>query len=162
GHAAGARSAECLDRRATDDSVEPPAVPSGRSTSVCSGGPSDGSRREAQRSSGRAARPAVLRLDGSERGVRRAGKRVCVGADGTRLLLGKRAAHRAFYPDVWDIPGGHREPGETLEQTLIRELQEEVGITPSAWHQLGEWREPIPGSEEVIVLHLFQVTSWTG
>lgn len=30
--------------------------------------------------------------------------------------------------DVYNLPGGNPDPGETLEQTLIRELQEEMGI----------------------------------
>jgi ADP-ribose pyrophosphatase YjhB (NUDIX family) len=30
---------------------------------------------------------------------------------------------------VWRVPGGRAEWGETLEQTLIREIKEEVGIT---------------------------------
>ncbi len=51
--------------------------------------------------------------------------RICVGAlitefeGGLRILLGKRAPDRAFYPGVWDIPGGDCDPGETLEQALF-------------------------------------------
>ena len=28
--------------------------------------------------------------------------------------------------DTWEIPGGHREPGETIEQTALRELTASV------------------------------------
>jgi mutator protein MutT len=100
-------------------------------------------------------------------------ERVCVGAvlvrsddhgcDGSSLvLLGRRAASREFYPDVWDVPGGHLEPGETSGQALVRELREEIGVTPTAWASLGEFREPLPDGSESIVLHLHAVTSWNG
>lgn len=78
------------------------------------------------------------------------------------VLLGKREARRAFYPGVWDVLGGHLEPGETAEQALIRELREEAGVTPTAWRPLGEFRETLPGGDGSIVLHLYVVTSWTG
>jgi 8-oxo-dGTP pyrophosphatase MutT (NUDIX family) len=29
--------------------------------------------------------------------------------------------------DTWEVPGGHREPGETILETARRELQEETG-----------------------------------
>lgn len=32
------------------------------------------------------------------------------------------------WPDYWDFPGGCREPGETPEQTALRETQEELTI----------------------------------
>jgi 8-oxo-dGTP diphosphatase len=95
-------------------------------------------------------------------------ERICVGAlvvrgDGEpQLLLGKRAANRAFYPDVWDVPGGHSEPGETAEQTLVRELEEEIGVTPTAWRSLGELRERVPESGELLTVRLYVVTAWTG
>ncbi|MFF0173307.1 NUDIX domain-containing protein [Micromonospora profundi] len=48
--------------------------------------------------------------------------------DGDRVLLCHRSPRRRWYPDVWDMPGGHVEPGEPPGAALARELREEVGI----------------------------------
>jgi 8-oxo-dGTP diphosphatase len=50
-----------------------------------------------------------------------------IDADG-RVLLAERPAGRAM-AGLWEFPGGKIEAGERPEQTLIRELQEELGIT---------------------------------
>jgi 8-oxo-dGTP diphosphatase len=50
-----------------------------------------------------------------------------IDADG-RVLLAQRPAGRAM-AGLWEFPGGKVEPGERPEQTLIRELREELGIT---------------------------------
>ncbi|WP_411832960.1 Nudix family hydrolase [Pseudoxanthomonas mexicana] len=46
-----------------------------------------------------------------------------------RILLSRRTEGRDL-AGRWEFPGGKREPGETPEEALIRELQEELGITP--------------------------------
>lgn len=45
-----------------------------------------------------------------------------------RVLLGHRSPSRRWYPDVWDLPGGHVEQGESQLQALVRELYEEIGV----------------------------------
>jgi 8-oxo-dGTP diphosphatase len=99
--------------------------------------------------------------------------RVCGGAvliravgqgcgESALVLLGRRTANREFYPDVWDVLGGHLEPGETSERALVRELREEIGVTATAWVSFREFRESLPGGNGSIVLHLYSVTSWKG
>ena len=49
-----------------------------------------------------------------------------VDVDG-RVLLAKRPAGKSM-PNLWEFPGGKMESGETPEETIIRELHEELGI----------------------------------
>jgi 8-oxo-dGTP diphosphatase len=52
-----------------------------------------------------------------------------IDADG-RVLLAERPAGKPM-AGLWEFPGGKVETGERPEQTLIRELNEELGITVS-------------------------------
>src|SRR4051794_7283251 len=55
---------------------------------------------------------------------------VVVGAlvrDG-RVLLGHRSENKRAYPNVWDLPGGVIEAGESELGALTRELHEELGV----------------------------------
>lgn len=56
---------------------------------------------------------------------------MCVGAlirDGrNRVFAHRRSPTRRLLPGTWDVVGGHAEPGETPEQALAREIEEETG-----------------------------------
>jgi len=46
----------------------------------------------------------------------------------SKLLIAQRYAE-AHLGGLWEFPGGKREAGESFDQCLIRELQEELGVT---------------------------------
>lgn len=73
------------------------------------------------------------------------------------VLLVHRHPDRATYPDCWDLPGGHVEPGESAAEAARRECREELGI---------EIHDPNPVamacSEPALVKHALIVTAWSG
>jgi 8-oxo-dGTP diphosphatase len=78
--------------------------------------------------------------------------------DGNRILLCHRSPLRRWYPDVWDLPGGHVEPGEPPGAALARELREElgIGITPPS----GPPAREIHG--DTFSMQIWLVDRWTG
>ena len=50
--------------------------------------------------------------------------------DGPRFMICQRPAHKARGL-LWEFVGGKTEPGETMEDALIRECREELDITVS-------------------------------
>ena len=56
-----------------------------------------------------------------------------------QILLGKRSPERKLYPNAWDMIGGHQEAGETLDETLVREFEEEIAVTPTGYREVTSW-----------------------
>jgi 8-oxo-dGTP diphosphatase len=58
-------------------------------------------------------------------------ERLVVGAviidDAGRAFVHRRGPNRTLFPNCWDVPGGHVEPGETPLEALTREVEEETG-----------------------------------
>jgi 8-oxo-dGTP pyrophosphatase MutT (NUDIX family) len=49
-------------------------------------------------------------------------------AGGAAFLLCRRASRMNRHAAQWALPGGRVDPGETVEQTALRELDEELGV----------------------------------
>ena len=49
-----------------------------------------------------------------------------IDADG-RVLISERPSGKQL-AGTWEFPGGKVEPGETPEETVVRELREEIGV----------------------------------
>jgi len=66
----------------------------------------------------------------------------------------------------WEFPGGKIEQGEAPEHALARELQEELGVTPTAVQPWITRRYDYPAthdaSAKTVLLHFFFVTAWQG
>jgi 8-oxo-dGTP diphosphatase len=48
------------------------------------------------------------------------------------VLLQLRDDKAPYYPNVWGLPGGTVEPGETPAEAAVRELAEEAAVAPSS------------------------------
>lgn len=73
------------------------------------------------------------------------------------LLLAHRHPARRWYPDCWDLVGGHIEPGETALEALRRECREEIAVDVVDLYPV-EVEIPDPN----LRMYIFIVTGWTG
>lgn len=76
--------------------------------------------------------------------------------DGEVLLVHRHPA-RQWYPDCWDLVGGHIEPGEQPAEAVVRECLEELGVVVHDPQPI-----PMPFSDPTLEMHAFLVTRWTG
>lgn len=61
---------------------------------------------------------------------------------------------------LWEFPGGKREPGESSEEALLRELREELGIEA----EIGAWLTEIPQlyPDKRLRLEVRRIDGWKG
>ena len=74
-----------------------------------------------------------------------------------RVLLVHRHPARRWYPDCWDLVGGHVEEGEPPVAAVVRECLEEVGV-----HVRDPLPVPMGFDDPALDVHAFLVTRWDG
>lgn len=79
-----------------------------------------------------------------------------------RVLLVHRSPNRHAYPDVWDLPGGHIEAGETELAALAREMHEELGVQITTGPAIHLCRLEAGREEESVHLSAWLVGEWDG
>jgi 8-oxo-dGTP diphosphatase len=80
----------------------------------------------------------------------------------SKVLLGLRAPWKKVWPRHWDTIGGRVEEGESLDDALIREAREEVGVTPTQFRLIATVRERQPRIYGDALHHVYSVTGWQG
>ena len=87
---------------------------------------------------------------------------LCLLKRDNEILLAMKK--RGFGEGRYNGVGGKIEEGETPEQAMIRETEEEISVTPTKYEKVGliEFDEFYKGKKERVVFHLYIVTEWNG
>ncbi|MBE6405633.1 MAG: 8-oxo-dGTP diphosphatase [Lentisphaerae bacterium] len=88
---------------------------------------------------------------------------MCMVTDGSgRVLVQERLPKPTSSWSGLTFPGGHVEPGETVVASVIREVQEETGLTVSNLRNCGyiQWYNPEKHSQYFVFL--FKTDTFTG
>lgn len=78
--------------------------------------------------------------------------------DGDTVLITRRARGLRTHAGQWALPGGRRDPGESIEAAALRELEEETGVRADADAILGVLDDYVSRSGYVIT----PVVVWGG
>ena len=98
------------------------------------------------------------REGGDDRPITEVAVGVLLQPDGAFLLTSRPEGK--VYAGYWEFPGGKLEVGETVEQALRRELQEELGITIGPAEV---WKTQMVDYPHALVrLHFCKVRQWAG
>jgi 8-oxo-dGTP diphosphatase len=77
-----------------------------------------------------------------------------------RFLICRRKPEQS-HALKWEFPGGKMESGETPEQALARELQEELGILGAAGEEITRYEHTYPGRDTILLI-FFRVREFGG
>ncbi len=94
-----------------------------------------------------------------QRAVTRVAVGVVFSPDGRQVLFGQRPKGKP-YEGWWELPGGKLEAGESVEQALVRELEEELGIRATRVLPWAMLEHDYPHA--YVRLHFCRVLAFTG
>ena len=76
-----------------------------------------------------------------------------------KILLLKRSLLSNFFPDMWDLPGGKIEVGESPDRSVMRETKEETGLVIKPGRLIAEY--DLIENTKPIHFWIFSVNSFT-
>lgn len=77
--------------------------------------------------------------------------------DNNQCVLITQRPPTTSFAGYWEFPGGKQEAGESIEQTLVREIQEELGVLCENFSPVCEFI-----TEQNVLLCIFEVTKYHG
>lgn len=77
--------------------------------------------------------------------------RAAIMDDAGRVLVLRRSASNRVGVGEWEWPGGKGEPGERLDETVVREVHEECGLSVEPTGLVGAYELVLPGLRAVSV-----------
>lgn len=69
---------------------------------------------------------------------------------------------RGFGAGLWNGVGGKIDPGETVEQAMVRECQEEIGVTPIQFEKVAIHDFRFEDGNNDMLVHAYLGTVWEG
>lgn len=83
---------------------------------------------------------------------------LCLIRDGEKILLAMKK--RGFGAGRWNGYGGKVMEGETMEESLVREVREESGLTISDWRHIGKLE--FDNIDRIVVMDIFETKTFSG
>lgn len=79
-----------------------------------------------------------------------------------QVLLAHRSPEKRAHPDVWGLPGGCVEPGESELVALARELHEELGVSITTGTASQLYRLTAGPTDAPVLVSAWMVVGWEG
>jgi|TARA_B100001971_G_C18158581_1_gene520064 8-oxo-dGTP diphosphatase/2-hydroxy-dATP diphosphatase len=85
---------------------------------------------------------------------------LCIIHKDNKVLLGFKK--RGFGEGRWNGFGGKVEKNETIEDSVLREIEEEAGIVPIDLRKRGVFEFTFEGDPEILEVHFFSASEFKG